>query len=393
MSNIIIGIGVLLLLIILGMILRVQTLISVVRGPVNQRGGTSNKVNAALMLVFLVVGSIAAVWVSFASADQFLPEAVSEQGKQIDFLFWLTMGILCAVFFVTHLLLFYFPYKYQFKESRKATFYPDNNRLEVLWTVVPAIVLTILVLSGWKAWQQITSKAPESAVVVEIVGKQFNWLVRYPGSKQKEIGTPRAELGAYDFRLIDAENELGIDFTDENSIDDFLPREIHIPKGRAVLFKIRARDVLHSVFLPHFRMKMDAVPGMPTKFWINATKTTAEMRAETKNPNFNYELACTEVCGRGHFSMRMLVVVEEEAEFNKWVAEQKPWLASHQDFITKLPANLQDKARRILGVDESAAPGTASDSTAAAPTASNEGIIKAVSNPTTAPVKSKGSVQ
>lgn len=381
MSNIIIGIGVLLLLIILGMILRVQTLISVVRGSTDQRGGTSNKVNAALMLIFLVLGSIAAIWISFASADQFLPEAVSEQGKQIDFLFWLTMGILCAVFFVTHILLFYFPYKYQFKESRKATFYPDNNKLEVLWTVVPAIVLTILVLSGWKVWQEITSKAPNSAVVVEVVGKQFNWLVRYPGTKQKEIGKSRAELGAYDFRLIDAENELGIDFTDENSLDDFLAREIHVPIGRPVLFKIRARDVLHSVFLPHFRMKMDAVPGMPTKFWFNATKTTAQMRTETKNPNFNYELACTEVCGRGHFSMRMLVVVEEEAEYEKWVAQQKPWLANHPEYVAKMPANLQEKARRVIGVEENATPAASSDSSAVAPTASNEGVIKAVSNP------------
>jgi cytochrome c oxidase subunit II len=136
-------------------------------------------------------------------------------------------------------------------------------------------------------------------------------------------------------KLIDASNEMGIDFTDKDSHDDFMPREIHIPVNQPILFKIRARDVLHSVFAPHFRLKMDAVPGMSTKFWFIPTKTTEEMKAETNNPNFKYEVACTEVCGKGHFAMRYIIVVETEEEYNKWLKEQEPLTKTNPEFLVK----------------------------------------------------------
>jgi cytochrome c oxidase subunit 2 len=198
--------------------------------------------------------------------------------------------------------------------------------------VVPAIVLAVLVITGWMAWSDITQPAPKDSVEVEIMGKQFNWTVRYGGKDGK--------IGKYDFTKIDATNTMGMDFAnDVANMDDFIPREIRIPKGKPVLLKIRARDVLHSVFLPHFRVKMDAVPGMPTSFWFVPTKTTAEMRAELNNPNFNYELACTEICGSGHFAMKMIVVVEEPADYEKWYAEQEPWAKLNQDYITSLNLN------------------------------------------------------
>lgn len=348
MMNILLGIGAILIGVILFMIFRVGTLISVVRGSHHKRAGTSNKVNAALLVVFLVLGTIGAVWSSYSAADDFLPAPVSVHGEQIDTLFWVTMGILCAVFFATHVLLFYFPFKYQFKEGNRAAFYPDNNKLEVIWTIVPAIVLTLLVLSGWKVWRDITADAPQESEVIEIVGQQFNWWVRYPGKVDKE-------LGAYNFRMIDASNAVGIDLSDEKSFDDFMgpSGELRVPVGKPVLLKIRARDVLHSVYMPHFRLKMDAVPGMPTRFWFTPTKTTAQMRQETNNPDFNYELACTEVCGRGHFSMRLIVVVEEQADYVKWYNTQKPWLAStREDNLQKVPANLREKALQIIGAGD-----------------------------------------
>jgi len=387
MTSIILGIGVVLILFIVVMIFRVQSMISLVRGTPTTRETTSNKVNAAMWVVFLVLGTIGAVWSSIAAADYFLPEASAPHGRETDNLFWITMGITGAVFFATHILLFYFPWKYQFRENRKASFYPDNNRLEVIWTVVPAIVLTLLVLSGWKVWRDITNPAQtDNGVMVELVGKQFNWEVRYPGDKHAELGKRRPELGGFDFRLIDASNVVGIDLNDENSFDDFMAREIHLPKGRQVMLKIRARDVLHSVFMPHFRVKMDAVPGMPTKFAFTPDKTTKEMREALGNPEFNYELACTEVCGRGHFSMRTIIIVEEEAEFNKWVASQKPWLAQNRDYLAKVPANLQEKALRVIGPgDGGAAPENADDTTAApannAAALPAKGAVKMVANP------------
>jgi cytochrome c oxidase subunit 2 len=345
MMNILLGIGAILILVILFMIFRVGTLISVMKGSHHKRAGTSNKVNAVLLLVFLVVGSIAAVWSAYSAADEFLPEAVSLQGEQIDTLFWVTMGILCAVFFATHILLFYFPFKYQFKEGNRAAFYPDNNKLEVIWTLVPAVVLTLLVLSGWKVWRDITADAPQEAEVIEIVGQQFNWHMRYPGKVDKE-------LGAYNYQLIDASNAVGIDLADEKSFDDFMAptNQLFLPVGRPVLLKIRARDVLHSVWLPHFRIKMDAVPGMPTRFWFTPTKTTAQMKQELNDPDFKYELACTEVCGRGHFSMRVEVTVLEEAEYKKWYDSQGSWLSKNrEEYLEKVPANLREKALKVIG--------------------------------------------
>jgi cytochrome c oxidase subunit II len=109
--------------------------------------------------------------------------------------------------------------------------------------------------------------------------------------------------------------------------------------------------VLHSVFIPHMRVKMDAVPGMPTKFWFVADKTTADMRAETGDPKFDYEIACTEVCGQGHFSMKMRLIVDDEASYKKWCAEQATFLQTYPEYLAKVPDNLKAKAMKYLPAD------------------------------------------
>jgi cytochrome c oxidase subunit 2 len=223
-------------------------------------------------------------------------------------------------------------------------YYPENNRIEIIWTLVPAVVLAILIFGGLKVWNNIMDDPPQEAEVVEIMGYQFAWRTRYPGNDN--------QLGAYDFRLVDAVNEFGMDFRDRASFDDFTPREIHLPKGKPVLFKIRSRDVLHSVYAPHFRLKMDAVPGMPTSFWFIPNKSTEEMRQEIGNPDFNYEIACAEVCGRGHFSMRMMVVVDEPEAFEKWKAEQESWLSKNPEYLTKVPEELRELALLKTGLDK-----------------------------------------
>ena len=136
---------------------------------------------------------------------------------------------------------------------------------------------------------------------------------------------------------------------------DIEKREIHIPKGKPVLFKIRARDVLHSVYVPAFRLKMDAVPGMPTKFWFIPTKSTADMREETGNPDFNYELACAEICGDGHFTMRMVIVVDEPADYEKWKKEQQTWLSKNPEYLSQIPEDLQEVALISSGINTEAA--------------------------------------
>lgn len=329
-----------LLLIVLGLLVRAQVLIDIFTQTNDKRGGLSNKLNAIMFPIFFVVGIIGFIWISMTARENYLPDSASIHGVRTDELFWITIGIITVVFIATHILLFFFPYVYQFKENRKALFYPVNHRLEFIWTVIPAIVLSLLVFSGWKVWSDITQAAPKDAVVVEIVGKQFNWLVRYPG---KDLS-----LGKHNFRKIDDLNTVGIDFADKNSFDDFMAGEVHIPVNKPVLFKIRARDVLHSVFAPHFRVKMDAVPGMPTHFWFIPTVTTAEMRTKLGKPEFTYEIACTEVCGQGHFGMRVPLVVHDADEYDEWFKTQQSFLAKNPDYIKKVPEDLKKLAEQSV---------------------------------------------
>lgn len=325
-----IGLSIILLIVILFLLFRIGTLASIFRGSSKRAAGTtktSNKVNSILLLLFLIVGGAAFAWSFADSWDTMNQPLASVHGAWTDSLFWTTMIVIGIVFVITQILLFWYSYKYQHKDDKRAYYYPHNNKIEIVWTMIPAVVMAILVFAGWKTWTNITSAAPEDAVVVEIMGKQFNWMVRYPGNDGK--------LGVANYKLIDAVNEFGVDFSDPNSHDDFMPMEIHVPKGKPVLLKIRSRDVIHSVFMPHFRLKMDAVPGMPTKFWFVPTKTTYEMQSETGNPNFNYELACTEICGRGHFAMRFIVVVDEPEDYEVWLSNQTPFIEQNPGVMAK----------------------------------------------------------
>jgi cytochrome c oxidase subunit II len=339
MITIAIGLSILLLLVVLFLLFRIGTLASIFRGSSQRAVGTtktSNKVNSMLLLLFLIIGGIAFAWSFSASWDEMNQPLASVHGEWTDELFWTTMIIIGIVFVITQVLLFWYSYKYQHKDDKRAYYYPHNNKVELIWTMIPAVVMAILVFAGWKTWTNITSAAPADAVVVEVMGKQFNWMVRYPGADGK--------LGITKTSLIDATNEFGIDFSDPNAQDDIVnPLELHIPKGKPVLFKIRSRDVIHSVFLPHFRQKMDAVPGMPTKFWFVPTKTTNEMQSETGNAEFKYELACTEICGRGHFAMRYVVVVDEPEDYEAWLAGQKAFASQNPDVVAKFKTTAADQ--------------------------------------------------
>ena len=341
-------IGLIFILAIIFLLVRIQKLVKVVKGRKagleEEEVPEGNKTNARMMMVFMVVAFIAAAWYSIVNFDVYNLPVASEHGQEVETLFWVTMAVTGIVFIITNVLLFYFSWKYQYKKESKALFYPDNTRLEILWTIVPALVLTVLVLWGLKTWNDMMGKTPQDAEVVEIMGYQFAWSARYPGNDNR--------LGNFDVQNVDFTNIMGIDFTDRASFDDFIPREIHIPVNHPVLFKIRARDVLHSVFAPHFRMKMDAVPGMPTQFWFVPTKTTEQMREELDNPEFNYEIACTEICGRGHFSMRMLVVVESMEDYKKWKSEQQSWLSKNPEYLAKVPERLKPLAMLKTGLEE-----------------------------------------
>ena len=163
-----------------------------------------------------------------------------------------------------------------------------------------------------------TKDAPKEAQIVEITGKQFNWMVRYPGKD--------GVLGRKNYRLTDASNgnALGVDWEDAASHDDIEATEMHLVVGKTVKLVINAQDVIHDVGLPHFRLKMDAVPGIPTTIWFTPKYTTEEMKKITGNKDFVYEISCDQMCGSGHYSMKGIIVVETQDEYNRWLAEKKP---------------------------------------------------------------------
>jgi cytochrome c oxidase subunit 2 len=294
--------------------------VSILKGEEKARK-QNNKINGFLMIVFLILGLYGAWYCNelYYGKTLFPQGAASEQGESVDLMLYITIAVTGLVFVITQVLLFWFAYKYQEKDGQKAFYFPHNNKLELLWTSVPAIVLTVLVVFGLKYWFQFTSDAPKDAIVVEITGHQFAWDFRYPGKDGK--------LGRKSYKLYNqpSGNTLGVDFKEDSaSHDDLHTSEMHIPVGRPVKLVINAMDVIHDVGLSHFRMKMDAVPGIPTTMWFTPKYTTAQMKERTGNKDFVYEISCDQMCGQGHFSMRGVIVVETEKEYQEWLAKQKP---------------------------------------------------------------------
>ena len=301
----------------------------------------SNRINAFLFILFMVLGLAGAWWCNELLYDRTLlaQPAASDHGEKIDFMMWLTIIVTGIVFLLTQVLLFWFAFKYQYSEKRTSYFFPHNNKLELLWTVVPAIFLTVLVGFGLFYWFKITGDAPKDSQIVEITGKQFNWMMRYPGKDNV--------LGRKNYRLTDASsgNALGVDWEDGASHDDIEASEMHLVVGKPVQLVINAQDVIHDVGLVHFRLKMDAVPGIPTTLWFTPKYTTAQMKEITGNKDFVYEISCDQICGSGHYSMRGVIIVETQEEHDAWMADKKP------QYVT---------------VKEGAAPAAAADSTSAA---------------------------
>ncbi|MCG7857065.1 cytochrome c oxidase subunit II [Flavihumibacter sp.] len=279
----------------------------------------NNKINGFLLLAFLILGLIGVYWCNELFKGKILGEAASDHGEKIDTMLYITIAITGVVFIITQILLFWFSYKYQYSEKRKPYYFPHDNKLEIIWTVVPAIALTVLVGFGLFYWFKITGDAPKEANVIEITGKQFGWIYRYPG-KDKVFGKK------YYKNINEGQlNQLGLLWEDKAAQDDIVTNEaMYMIVGRPVKLVINSRDVVHDVGLVHFRMKMDAVPGTPTTMWFTPKYTTAQMKEKTGNPDFEYEISCDQMCGKGHYSMKGIVKVVEPAEYLLWLAKQKP---------------------------------------------------------------------
>jgi len=279
----------------------------------------NNRFQANMFLGVLVFGLIGIVWSAVHYSPMFLPEASSEHGVGIQNMYFWTLVSIVPIFFLTQILLFGFSYFYRKDDRKTSFFFPESNKLELIWSLIPAVVMVLLVTGGLRQWLKITGPIPEErleeTLTIEATAQQFKWDIRYSG-KDRKLG-PRAN------RKMTAENPWGQDWSDPANQDDFIPTEIYLPVNKPVMVKINSLDVLHSFYLPHFKVKMDAVPGIPTQFWFIPTKTTAQMQLELDNPEFVYELACAELCGKAHFNMRKEVYVVEQDEFDAWAAEQE----------------------------------------------------------------------
>jgi len=307
-----------LIFIVIFQIAKASECVSVLKGEEVARK-QSNKINGFLMVVFMVLGFVGIYVCNEYLFDKTLlaQEAASIQGEKVDQMIWITLIVTGIVFVITQILLFWFAYKYQENDNRKVFFFAHSTKLELIWTAIPAITLTVLVVFGLRNWFFFTGEAPKNAMVVEVTGKQFGWIFRYPGKD--------AVFGKKYYKNIDpAVNSVGIVWDDKLAQDDILTEQtMYVVKGTPVKLIIGSRDVIHDVGLSHFRLKMDAVPGIPTTMWFTPKFTTAEMKEKTGNPNFAYEISCDQICGNGHYSMKGIVEVVTQEEYDMWMAKQK----------------------------------------------------------------------
>lgn len=335
-----------------------------------------NNLNAKLMLGFMFFQFFGFIYLMLKYGWTGRGVAASVQGQETDWLLNLNFVIIIIMFFFTNFLLFYFTYKYVKKPGVSAFYYPHNNKLEMLWTVVPAIVLAVIIILGLKSWNNLTSASSEDAIRVELFSKQFDWTARYAGKDNV--------LGKYDYKLTLDNNELALmtSNTIDSSIrfmleglggikniqkvlnkrdtvlsdsatsalkndlsrkerllrllvqmknnhsksldkyawDDIIEKDkLVLCKGKEYEFNFRAKDVIHSAYFMHFRAQINTVPGMTTRTKFKPIYTTEEMRKLENNPKFNYILMCNKICGGAHYKMKMLVEVKDEKDYNAWM--------------------------------------------------------------------------
>lgn len=344
MTALIIGLSILLLVIVVLQISKLTDLYARIRGEeeVDERlNRTQGNAMLLFMAGFLILCIVSAYWWKNYMLGYGPHQAASAHGGTLDSLFNTTLLFTGIVFVITHIALFYFAWRYKKTRTSKGTYWSHNNTLEIVWSAIPAVVMTYLVIKGLLAWNTVMAdvKPGEEHIEIEATGYQFAWHLRYPGAD--------GVIGTRDFTKISASNPLGQVWSDPSNYDDFHPDELWLPVGKKVRVRIIARDVLHNFYLPHFRVKMDAVPGLPTYFVFTPEMTTEDYRNELRNypeynvpkdpsdpdskmlwEEFNYELACAELCGKSHYSMRRIVRIVSQEEYDAWLTKQQSYYQS-----------------------------------------------------------------
>jgi len=260
-----------------------------------------NKFSRLLLQAFLIALCTAPAMAEERTSNLFwTPRNVTVGGEKIDgllnFIFWLTL----AAFVITQTVYIVYLIRYRRRPGHKAHYSHGNNTLEIWWTTIPAAIFIILGIWSNHVWFELTrTPPPADALTVDISSYQYGWDFRYPGADGK--------LGANDVKKISLENKFGVDHDDPASKDDFTSTEFVMPVGKAVHVLLHARDVIHGFYVPHFRLYQDAVPGRTISWIWFRTIETGE-----------FELACSQLCGVGHYNMKARIKILTEAEYDKW---------------------------------------------------------------------------
>ena len=318
-----------------------------------------NNVQGYLMFGFLAFIYIFTIYGLFKWGPLVLHTPASEHGPEVDSLMNITWLVIFFVQGFTQVLLHYFAFQYRGKKENKALYFSDSNKLEIIWSAIPAVVLAVLILYGLYAWNDIMFiDKDEETIEIELYAQQFNWKARYSGTDNV--------LGKANVRYIEGVNAVGVDLSDPNAQDDIVVTELHIPKGKKIHFKMRSQDVLHSAYMPHFRAQMNVVPGMVTEFAYTPTYTSDEYRdlpfmvEKVANINkirteksielvangetaldpytFDYLLLCNKICGASHYNMQMKIIVDTPEDYKKWLSD-KPTVAQEVKAATTKPAD------------------------------------------------------
>lgn len=261
----------------------------------------------------ITLGSVA----MFFHKQWWFPEAITEHGPRVDSQFMITIIVVGLAFAAAQIGLGWVVWKYRDTSSTtRATYSHGNNRLEVVWTIVTAVIFISLAVMGQRVWAQLNlNAAPPGSYQIEVVAQQFAWNVHYPG-KDNAFGRTNTEL------IDDSSNPVGLDEADPNAKDDSVVPTLVIPVNRPVELILRSKDVTHSFWVPQLRFKQDLVPGMAIHVHFTATKTG------------KYELACAELCGMNHYKMKSFMLVLPQNDF---------------DALTKLSqAQFQDRKNQLL---------------------------------------------
>jgi cytochrome c oxidase subunit 2 len=370
---------ILLTLISVGKLLKIGDLINRVRNRESfEITENENNWNAIMCLFMLFFGYLIYFYfhIEYVAGGKLLPAAASVHGESIDKLQTVSFIIISLAYLIVQPILWLFSFNYRYKKDRKAFHYAHNNKLEMAWTIIPAIIFCGLIFYGLKIWNDtLGSEIEGDKVTVELYARQFDWTARYAG-EDKELGeanysmisdlnslgiitaeTIEAQHAKIDAARTDIMNKLANfplakdlselekqlsqynhqlqlinDFKKKNETTKYIKAyddlvvapggEIHFPVGRPIELKMRSQDVIHSAYMPHFRVHMYCVPGMTTSFSFIPTITTAEMKSKLNNPEFDYLLYCNNICGSAHFNMQMKIVIESEEEYERWVKKQ-----------------------------------------------------------------------